>query len=53
MKKNRYAEEQVIMTVKQMEAGYKTKELARELAVSEATLCAWKSKYGQSRVQSL
>ncbi len=46
MKKSRYTEEQVIGAVKQMEAGRKAKELARELGVSEATLYAWKSKYG-------
>jgi putative transposase len=46
MKKSRYSEEQVIGAVKQMEAGRKAKELARELGVSEATLYAWKSKYG-------
>lgn len=46
MKKSRYTEEQVISAVKQMEAGRKAKELARDLGVSEATLYAWKSKYG-------
>jgi putative transposase len=46
MKKSRYTEEQVISAVKQMEAGRKAKEMARELGVSEATLYAWKSKYG-------
>ena len=46
MKKSRYTEEQVIGAVKQMEAGRKAKELARDLGVSEATLYAWKSKYG-------
>lgn len=46
MKKSRYSEEQVIGAVKQMEAGRKARELARELGVSEATLYAWKSKYG-------
>lgn len=46
MKKSRYTEEQVIATVKQMEAGRKAKELARDLGVSEATRYAWKSKYG-------
>ena len=46
MKKSRYTEEQVISAVKQMESGRKAKELARELGVSEATLYAWKSKYG-------
>ena len=46
MKKSRYTEEQVIATVKQMEAGRKAKDLARELGVSENTLYAWMSKYG-------
>lgn len=50
MKKSRYTEEQVITTVKQLEAGRKAKELARELGVSEATLYAWKSKYGGMEV---
>ncbi len=34
-----------------MEAGRKAKELARELGVSEATLYAWKSKYGGLEVK--
>lgn len=46
MKKSRYSEEQVIGAVKQMESGRKAREIARELGVSEATLYAWKSKYG-------
>lgn len=50
MKKSRHSEEQIITTVKQMEAGRKAKELARELGVSEATLYAWKSKYGGMEV---
>ena len=32
--------------LKQMEAGRKVADLARELGVSEATLYTWKSKYG-------
>jgi putative transposase len=50
MKKSRYTEEQVIGAVKQMEAGRKAREIARELGVSEATLYAWKSKYGGMEV---
>jgi putative transposase len=50
MKKSRYSEAQVIGAVKQMEAGRKTREIARELGVSEATLYAWKSKYGGMEV---
>lgn len=50
MRKSRYTEEQVIGAVKQMEAGRKARELSRELGVSEATLYAWKSKYGGMEV---
>jgi putative transposase len=46
MKKSRHSEEQIIAAVKQMEAGRKTAEVAREVGVSEATLYSWKSKYG-------
>ena len=50
MKKSRYTEEQVIRAVKEMEAGRKVREIARELGVTEATLYAWKSKYGGMEV---
>lgn len=50
MKKTRYSEEQIIGALKQMEAGRKVPELARELGVSEATLYTWKSKYGGMEV---
>ena len=50
MKKTRYSEEQIIGTLKQMEAGRKVAELSRELGVSEATLYTWKSKYGGMEV---
>jgi putative transposase len=50
MKKTRYTEEQIIGVLKQMEAGRKVAELARELGVSEATLYTWKSKYGGKEV---
>ena len=50
MKKNRHSEEQIIGVLKQMEAGRKVAELAREVGVSEATLYTWKSKYGGMEV---
>jgi putative transposase len=50
MKKTRHTEEQIIGVLKQMEAGRKVAELARELGVSEATLYTWKSKYGGMEV---
>jgi len=46
MKKSRHSEEQIIGVLKQMEAGRKVAEVAREVGVSEATLYTWKSKYG-------
>ena len=46
MKKTRYTEEQIIGVLKQLEAGRKVSEVAREIGVSEATLYGWKSKYG-------
>ncbi len=50
MKKNRHTEEQIIGVLKQMEAGRKVAELAREIGVSEATIYTWKSKYGGMEV---
>jgi putative transposase len=50
MKKSRFTEEQIIEALKRMEAGQKPKELARELGVSEATLYAWRNKYGGMEV---
>ncbi len=46
MKKTRYTEEQIIGVLKQLEAGQKVSEVARDIGVSEATLYQWKSKYG-------
>ena len=46
MKKNRHTEEQIIGVLKQMEAGRKVADLAREMGVSEATIYTWKSKFG-------
>ena len=46
MKKTRYTEEQIIGVLKQLDAGRKVAEVAREIGVSEATLYQWNSKYG-------
>ena len=50
MKKGRFSEEQIIGVLKQHEEGRKVAELAREIGVSEATIYAWKSKYGGMEV---
>ena len=46
MKKGRFSEEQIIGILKQYEAGQRVTDLAREHAISEATIYTWKSKYG-------
>jgi putative transposase len=50
MKKTKHSEERIIAAVKQMEAGRPTKEIARELGVTDQTLYNWKSKYGGMEV---
>ncbi len=50
MKKSRHSEEKIIAAVKQMEAGRKAAEVAREMGVSEATMYAWKARFGGMQV---
>jgi putative transposase len=46
MKKTRFTETQIVTALKRQEGGIPTKELCRELGISEATFYNWKSKYG-------
>ncbi len=46
MSKSAHTEAQIIAAVKQVEAGRKTEEVAREMGVSKHTIYAWKQKYG-------
>ncbi len=46
MKKTRFTEAQIVSTLKKQEAGVPTKDICRELGISEATFYNWKSKYG-------
>ena len=46
MKRTRFAEEQIIGVLKEVEAGAKTGNLARRHGVSEATIYSWRAKYG-------
>jgi putative transposase len=46
MSKSTHTEAQIIGAVKQVEAGRKADEVAREMGVSKHTIYAWKQKYG-------
>ena len=46
MSRSKHTEAPMIVAVKQMEAGRKAGDVAREVEVSTQTIYAWKSKYG-------
>src|ERR1700756_1631587 len=46
MSKSRHTEAQMIGALKQLEAGRKADDVAREVGVSKHTIYAWKAKYG-------
>jgi putative transposase len=46
MNKGKHSEAQIIATLKQVEAGRRVEDVARECGVSKHTIYAWKSKYG-------
>lgn len=46
MKKTRFTESQIVAAIKKQESGISTKEVCRELGISEATFYNWKAKYG-------
>jgi putative transposase len=46
MSRSAHTEAQIIGAVKQVEAGRKAEEVAREMGVSKHTIYAWKQKYG-------
>ncbi len=53
MKGKRFTEEQIIKTLKRIEAGESAKDLAREIGIHQQTLYNWKSKYGGMEVSEL
>ena len=46
MSKGKHSEAEMIAALKQMEAGRKAEDVAREVGVSKHTIYAWKAKYG-------
>jgi putative transposase len=50
MSKSNHTEAQMIGALKQLEAGRKAEDVAREVGVSKHTIYAWKAKYGGMEV---
>jgi len=53
MKKTKFTESQIVAAIRKQESGIPTKEVARELGVSEATFYNWKAKYGGMQVSDV
>ena len=50
MRKSRFSEEQIIGILKEHQAGVPVADLCRKHGISDATLYAWRSKYGGMEV---
>jgi putative transposase len=46
MSRSRHSEAEIIAALKQVDAGRKVEDVAREVGVSTHTIYAWKAKYG-------
>jgi len=53
MKKTRFTESQIVAAIRKQESGIPTKEVCRELGISDATFYNWKARYGGMEVSDV
>jgi putative transposase len=53
MSRGKHTEAQMIGALRQVDAGRKAEDVAREVGVSKHTLYAWKAKYGGMNVSEM
>ncbi len=53
MKRTKFTESQIVASIKKQESGISTKDVCRELGISEATFYNWKAKYGGMEVSDV
>jgi len=53
MKRTRFTESQIVAAIQKQENGMSTREICRELGISEATFYNWKAKYGGMAVSDV
>ncbi len=53
MKRGRFTETQIVMILKEADAGGKVKDICRQHGISDATYYNWKSKYGGMQASDL